>query len=206
MKTLSLTAIGRVAMWLTFTLLALTFLTWKLRQFRHGLAYSGRPFSWRAHYTCAIGVMSFCLGGGAILLTPDTMAYSSVMVICGSIAMAGVLLAIGHLAHVVTAFAASMPAIFMSLAGLSFHLKSAPIALLLQTLYLLCGAIFAGFLVFVLARTRHRQLVRGAIQAHPRHEIPDILARQKQMSNAYNPFSIRLEGRSLPVAGEAQQS
>jgi hypothetical protein len=196
----------RLVVWMLFCFGTLGFLTWKLSQFRSGLAYGGKPFSWRAHYTCGLGVMSFSLGTGAILLTPTGAEPQTVLIICGLVAASGITLGLGHLAHKASGLTASLPALALSFTSALFHLPESGSAMTLQYLYILGGMLTASFLFFAIARQRYRQLVRRAIEAHPRHEMPHIKARTKQASKAYNPFSIRLEGKSLPVAGEIPQT
>ena len=190
---MTLSMAGRVVYWLGLSTGALFFTAHRLRLYRQGLAYNGRPFSWRAHYTCALAVLSTAMGAAAFLLTPQSLSPVIIVIICSVLFLLGIILGLSHLSHRVTAFAAALPCLTLAILGPVSHFASMPAALQEGTLSLLAGAAALLALAGGWANARHRTIIANALAAHPRHEMTQVTARQKKISAAYNPFSIRLK-------------
>ena len=188
--------IFRLVYWLLLALGSLFFTAHRLRQFRQGLAYNGRPFRWRAHYTATLAVLSTAIGSGAILLTPAAMPPAISLTIIGAILLLGTALGLGHLAHRATALSASLPALTLVVLPLGATLPTMPSVLRDGTLTFLAGSGLLLLIVFLWARKKYASLIRDVLVAHPRQETLQVTARQKKVSTAYNPFSFRMKEKT----------
>lgn len=179
--------------WLLIALGCLAFTAHRLRLFRRGIAYSGRPFSWRADYTASLAVLSTAFGSGAIFLTPAGMSLISAMIICAGVLAMAAVFGSGHQMHKTAALTASVPAAVVALAAALFHLAPAGIMPGARMIALWVGAAGGFCLWLMIANRQADRLIERALKAHPRHEMTQITARHKKASSAYNPFSIRAQ-------------
>lgn len=190
---LTLPLVGRLFYWLVLAAGALFFTAHRLRLFRQGLAYNGRPFTWRAHYTCTMAVLSTALGAAAFLLTPMSLSPIAVLMICGVLVLLSLALGLGHLSHLVTSLAACLPCLSLALTAPLAHISAMPQHIQEGALALFAGTAALLLLAIGWASAQYKLIVANALAAHPRHEMMQVSARQKKISAAYNPFSFRLQ-------------
>ncbi len=195
---LSLAFVGRLSLWLVIVLACLTFTAHRLYLFRQGFAYSGHPFTWRAHYTATLSVLSSAFGSGAVLLTPASIPASIAILICGAILLTAIIFGVGHLAHRPAAVTASLPAAVLALTAALFHILPLSRELLQQFLFLWAGGVAITVACALWSSAQAAKLVAETLRNHPRNEMLQISARHKKVSAAYNPFRIKLQQSKDP--------
>ena len=188
---LSVDMLMRAALWLIMVTVTLGFAAYRLRQFRQGFAYNGKPFTWRSHYTSSMAVLSTTVGTGAALLTPSSLSFPVVLVICAMTLAVAAITAFGHTAHRMTALMASLPSAILALTAPFFHLRELPAEIIEQFLLFWVISVMTAIATGFIVNNRAISKAEKALKAHPRNELAQIEARQKRMSSAYNPFSMR---------------
>ncbi len=181
----------RLLLWIALTIGTLIFTAHRLHLFRKGYAYNGRPFTWRAHYTSTLAVLSTTIGLGTILLTPQSMPPESILIICGSIVLISTVLGNGHLAHRSAALCVATPGILIALTVPLLRIAAFPDELHSILAIFELSSLALSIAVLTWGNAQARRLINNALQAHPRSELSHINARHKQTSSAYNPFSIK---------------
>ncbi|MCI5043602.1 MAG: hypothetical protein MRY72_02800 [Aquisalinus sp.] len=203
----SLSSIGRLLLWGALVSSAILYSWQRVKSFRFGFGYSGKPFTWRSDYSCILAVTSTTYGTGAILLTPETVTMNSAVIISVLTVLSSLLFGYGHLSWRLAAVASSLPAIILAQLALLFHIlpltpETQPgLAILLGTTLLTAVCLVAGY-------SRTRSIETEALLRHPRNAMQQVKSRHKKTSGAYNPYSIRAKDApsSHPAALEAERA
>ncbi|MCI5046593.1 MAG: hypothetical protein MRY59_03750 [Aquisalinus sp.] len=203
----SFSSIGRLVLWGALVLSTIFYAWQKVRSFKFGFGYSGKPFTWRSDYTCILAITSTTFGAGAVLLTPEAVTPTTAIVISTLTVLSALLFGYGHLSWGPAAASSSLPAVILAILALLFHVL--PLTPETQPgLAILAGTVLLTSVCYLGGFRRAQKISADALLRHPRNATHQVKSRHKKTSGAYNPYRIRAKTApsSRPAALEAERA